>query len=68
MLRRVLIALVLAALIGAGIGLWVTAPSRVDAARLAGLNGDTTRGQAVFTAAGCASRIRAAAAWAQAGL
>ncbi len=55
MLRRVLIALVLAALIGAGIGLWVTAPSRVDAARLAGLTGDTTRGQAVFTAAGCAS-------------
>lgn len=46
---------VLAAIVAAGIGLWVTAPSRVDPAQFAGLTGDTTRGQAVFTAAGCAS-------------
>ncbi|SMX48343.1 cytochrome c [Maliponia aquimaris] len=46
---------VLAAIVAAGIGLWVTAPDRVDPARFAGLTADTTRGQAVFTAAGCAS-------------
>ncbi len=54
-MARVLKLLVLAAVIGAGIGLWVTAPTKVDAARFASLDGDATRGEAVFTASGCAS-------------
>lgn len=54
-MRSFLKLLVLAAIVGAGIGLWVTAPSRVDAARFDGLTGDVARGETVFTAAGCAS-------------
>lgn len=54
-MRSFLKLLVLAAIVGAGIGLWVTAPDRVDAARLDGLTGDAARGETVFTAAGCAS-------------
>jgi mono/diheme cytochrome c family protein len=54
-MRKLLKLLVLAGFVAAGIGLWVTAPSQVDAARFASLTGDADRGDAVFTAAGCAS-------------
>jgi mono/diheme cytochrome c family protein len=43
-----------AALAAAG-GWWLTAPQRVDPARLASLSADSGRGEAVFHAAGCAS-------------
>ena len=61
-MRRLLTLFVPAALVAAGIGLWVTAPSRVDAALYDGLTGDAARGEAVFTAAGCASCHHAPAA------
>jgi mono/diheme cytochrome c family protein len=54
-MRKLMKLVVLAAVVAAGVGLWVTAPSRVDAARFASLTGDEPRGKAVFTAAGCAS-------------
>ncbi|WP_417208220.1 c-type cytochrome [Antarctobacter sp.] len=54
-MRTFLKLVVLAAIVGAGIGLWVTAPNRVDAAKFDGLTGDAARGETVFTAAGCAS-------------
>jgi mono/diheme cytochrome c family protein len=41
--------------VGAGVGLWLTAPDRVDAARFETLEGDAGHGEWVFTAAGCAS-------------
>lgn len=40
---------------GAAAGLWITRAQPVDAARYDGLSGDAARGEAVFTAAGCAS-------------
>src|SRR6056297_287211 len=46
---------ILAAVVAAGVGLWVTMPDRVDAARFASLSGDAAQGEVVFTAAGCAS-------------
>ena len=52
---RLLKLLVPAALVAAGIGFWLTAPGRVDAAAYEGLNGDAARGEPVFIAAGCAS-------------
>ena len=55
MLRSLLKLLVPAALLAAGTGLWLTAPDRVDPDRFAALDGDAARGDAVFTAAGCAS-------------
>lgn len=54
-MRRLLKLLVPAAVIAAGIGLWITAPARVDSADFDTLAGDSARGKAVFTAAGCAS-------------
>lgn len=54
-MRKLLKLLVLAGFVAAGIGLWVTAPSTVDAAQFTRLTGDATRGETVFTAAGCAS-------------
>lgn len=39
----------------AGIGLWVTAPDRVDPDTFAGLSGDAAQGATVFLQAGCAS-------------
>ena len=54
-MKRVLLVLLLAALGAAGLGFWLTAPSRVSADRLEGLTGDADSGEAVFTAAGCAS-------------
>ncbi|CUH76925.1 c-type cytochrome [Tropicibacter naphthalenivorans] len=47
--------LVPAAVVAAGVGLWLTAPTRVDPDRYAGLTGDAAAGEKVFTAAGCAS-------------
>lgn len=54
MKRLALAALALAAL-GGGAGWVLTAPAHVDPALFAGLAGDAARGEAVFTAAGCAS-------------
>ncbi|AUC55647.1 diacylglycerol kinase [Sagittula sp. P11] len=54
-MRSFLKVLVPIAIIAVGIGLWLTAPSRVDAARFEALTGDPARGETVFTAAGCAS-------------
>ncbi len=54
-MKRVLKLLVPVAIIAAGVGWWMTAPAEVDPDRIAGLTGDATRGEAVFTAAGCAS-------------
>jgi mono/diheme cytochrome c family protein len=44
-----------AAIVAVGIGLWLTAPDRVEADKFAGLQGDPVHGERVFTAAGCAS-------------
>lgn len=41
--------------VAAGVGLWITAPGHVDAARFEALEGDAAAGETVFTAAGCAS-------------
>ncbi len=54
-MKRILLVLLLAALGAAGLGFWLTAPSRVAADRLDGLTGDADTGEAIFTAAGCAS-------------
>lgn len=54
-MRRLLKLLVPAALVAAGIGLWITAPSQVEAERYSALTGNIARGEIVFTAAGCAS-------------
>lgn len=54
-MRRLLKVLVPIAVIAVGIGLWLTAPTRVDAAQFEALTGDAARGETVFTAAGCAS-------------
>lgn len=47
--------LVFLGLIGAGVFWWVTSPTRVDPADLAGLSGDADRGKSVFYAGGCSS-------------
>ncbi|MCC1492562.1 cytochrome c [Cognatishimia sp. F0-27] len=54
-MRKLLMLAIPAAVIAAGIGLWVTAPSTVEAARFEALSGDAARGETVFTASGCAS-------------
>lgn len=43
------------AVAAAGAGWWITEPDRLPAGTFAGLTGDATRGELVFTAAGCAS-------------
>jgi mono/diheme cytochrome c family protein len=47
--------LLLLALIGGGVGWFLTAPDDVDTAAFDGLTGDAGRGALVFAAAGCAS-------------
>jgi len=54
-MKRLAFALAGAALIGLAAFLLVTAPRMSPVEALAGLNADAARGQAVFTAAGCAS-------------
>ncbi|WP_425102099.1 c-type cytochrome [Tropicibacter sp. S64] len=54
-MKRILTGLVLLAVAGGAIGWVLTAPQTVEAARLEGVTGDAARGEAVFTAAGCAS-------------
>lgn len=54
-MKKLLGFLVLAAIVAAGVGWFLTAPSQVDASAYEGLTGDADRGQTVFTAAGCAS-------------
>lgn len=53
--RRALTGLAALALVGAGVGWWVTAPDPLSAAELEGVTGDAQRGEALFAAAGCAS-------------
>lgn len=65
---RRLLALLPVAVAAAGIAWWLTPPASVDAAQLAGLHGDATRGAAVFHASGCASCHRAENAQDDAGL
>lgn len=56
MIRRILAFLVALAVMGAAIGWFLTAPSRLDAATLRAFpEGDAERGEQVFWAAGCAS-------------
>ncbi|MDA7424544.1 cytochrome c [Thalassococcus lentus] len=54
-MRRLLKLLIPAAVVAAGIGLWVTAPDTVDAAQFAEATGNAEAGKTVYTAAGCAS-------------
>lgn len=54
-MRGVVKLLAAVAVIGAGVGLWITAPDRVDPERFSTLTGDAARGETIFTAAGCAS-------------
>lgn len=54
-MKKLLGFLVLAAIVAAGVGWFLTGPSQVDASAYEGLTGDADRGQTVFTAAGCAS-------------
>lgn len=54
-MRKLLGFLVLAAIIAAGVGWFLTAPSQVDASAYDGLTGDAEAGETIFTAAGCAS-------------
>jgi hypothetical protein len=54
-MRGVVKLLAAVAVIGAGVGLWITAPDRVDPERFTTLTGDAARGETIFTAAGCAS-------------
>ncbi|WP_136442376.1 c-type cytochrome [Pacificoceanicola onchidii] len=54
-MKRLLTGLALLALAGGGIGWLLTAPGTVEASRLDGVTGEAARGEAVFTAAGCAS-------------
>ncbi|MFN3262534.1 MAG: c-type cytochrome [Pikeienuella sp.] len=54
-MRRALILVAALGLAGIGGGLALTAPERVDPARLEGLTGDAARGEAVFRISGCAS-------------
>lgn len=54
-MRRLLVAASLIGVCAVGAGLWLTAPDPVPSALFAGLVGDVSNGEAVFTAAGCAS-------------
>ena len=54
-MRKLLKLLVLAAVVAAGIGWFVTAPSALPNDAFDGVSGDPARGETVFTAAGCAS-------------
>lgn len=54
-MRGLLKFVALAAVVAAGVGLWLTAPSRVAADDFETLTGDAAHGETVFTAAGCAS-------------
>ncbi|GKY87865.1 cytochrome c [Sinisalibacter aestuarii] len=54
-MRRWFVRLLILAVIVIALGLWITRPRSDGAEALAGLTGDVTRGEAVFTAAGCAS-------------
>jgi len=54
-MRRWLVRLFLLALVAVAAGLWLTRPHSDGDAVLSGLRADASRGQQVFTAAGCAS-------------
>lgn len=54
-MRRLIAALVLLALLGAGLFLFVTRPQRLPADAMAGIAGDAAHGEQVFWAGGCAS-------------
>ena len=54
-MRRMFLYLVLAAVVAAGAGLWLTRAKTEDPAHFAGLSGDSDAGKLVFIAAGCAS-------------
>jgi len=54
-MRRWLVRLFLLALVAVAAGLWLTRPHSDGDAVLSGLTADASRGQQVFTAAGCAS-------------
>lgn len=54
-MKRLFTRLILLGLVALAIGLWVTRPQTVDAARFASLTPDATHGESVFWAAGCAS-------------
>jgi mono/diheme cytochrome c family protein len=54
-LRTALWGLGAAAVAGAGIGLWLTMPGRVDPDEFANLKGDAVAGERVYFAAGCTS-------------
>lgn len=54
-MRRFLLVLVLLALGGAGLGLFLTRATPLDAAAFEGVAGDPVKGEQVFWAAGCAS-------------
>ncbi|MDJ0822124.1 MAG: cytochrome c [Paracoccaceae bacterium] len=54
-MSRILTGLVAAVCLAVAAGLWLTRPQPVSEARFAGLAGDAMKGEAVFTAAGCAS-------------
>lgn len=55
LLRRLLVGLLVLAISGTGLFWLLTAPERVDPARLAGLSGDAARGERIFHIGGCAS-------------
>ena len=52
---RGLVLFVLLALMGVGVGLMLIRPQPLSESDIAGITGDAKRGQAIFTAAGCAS-------------
>jgi mono/diheme cytochrome c family protein len=55
MLRRMLLAAVLAGLVGAGIYMWLTTPSAVAASALPAYQPNLANGQIMFNAGGCSS-------------
>ncbi|MDU8911532.1 cytochrome c [Aestuariicoccus sp. MJ-SS9] len=54
-MRPILTTLALIALAALGAGFWITRPATLPEAAFADVTGDAARGEAVFTAAGCAS-------------
>ncbi len=54
-MKRFLLWLVVLGLVVAGAGLWLTRARAVEPARFAAIEGDSTRGEAIFWAGGCAS-------------
>jgi len=52
---RVIPTVLALAVIGGGLGWWLTAPAPLPSEATAGLTGDATRGEQVFWASGCAS-------------